>query len=212
MLRRRSTTTPSATRPAAVAPTFERLEGRQMPAVSPVVAGTKIKCVNVSSGNLSTNQTRITVPFTGNITIADQSKIQLRGYALNPLSANLAQIKKVVNVVSAQVLSTDFNNDGVQERQYLEIITDRLMRKGGSIIFYEGAFTDDNGDTLAEHTRKTLKGQNKERFTLANRAFIPTNFNRFTNDIFAASAVGVPGSTDIPEGTVTANLDAFLGK
>src|SRR5688500_665686 len=155
MLRRRSTTTPSATRPAAAAPTLERLEGRQMLAVSPVVAGTKIKGVNVSSGLLSTNQTRITVPITGNINIADVSKIQLRGYAHNPLSNNLAQIKKVVNVVSAEVLTTDFNNDGVNDRQYLQIITDRLMRKGGTIIFYEGCLTDDNGDTLAEQTRKT---------------------------------------------------------
>jgi hypothetical protein len=100
----------------------------------------------------------------------------------------------------------------VQEHQYLEIITDRLMRKGGSIIFYEGCLTDSNGDTLAEQTRKTVKGQNKERFTLACRGFIPTNFNRFTSEIFAASADPIPGSTDIPEATVTANLDAFLGK
>ena len=41
----------------------EALEARQLMAVSPVFAGTKIKGVNLSSNGLSTNQTLITVPF-----------------------------------------------------------------------------------------------------------------------------------------------------
>src|SRR5205814_1159877 len=52
-----------------------------------------------------------------------------------------------------------------------------------------------NGDTLAQQTVRTLKGQNKERFTLACRAFIPTNVNFFTPDIFAAANTPADAST-----------------
>lgn len=196
----------------APAAAFERLEQRQLLAVSPVVAGTKIKGINLSENNISTNQTLITIPFTGDISIADASKIRLFGYALNPMSNNLAQVKTTVNVVKAEVLNLDADGDGDLDNSLLQLTTDRLMRKGGQIWFYEGALTDTNGDVLAEQRRFTVKGQNKERFTLANRGFVPTNFNRFTNDIFAASPDPLPASTEIPEATVTANLDAFMQK
>ena len=77
--------------PRASAPMFEKLEERQLMAVSPVVAGTKIKGVNLSAAGVSTNQTLITIPFTGNIKIADASKLQLRGYAINPLTGGSAR-------------------------------------------------------------------------------------------------------------------------
>jgi hypothetical protein len=212
MLRRvaRSHRQSATTKAAAVS--FEKLENRQLMAVSPVIAGTKIKGINLSSGNISTNQTLITIPFTGNIKILDQTKLRLYGYAINPLSKNLAQIKKTVNVVKAEVLSFDTNNDGVMERNYLQITTDRLMRKQGFIVINDGALADDNNDVLATQTRRTIKGQNKERFTLANRNFVPTDFTRYTNETFSASTTPAAASTDIPEATVTANLDSFLGK
>jgi hypothetical protein len=193
-------------------PAVEQLEARWMMADSTVVAGTKIKGINLSANNISTNQTLITIPFTGNINLADATKIRVFGYALNPLSSALAQIKKTVNVVKAEVITADANGDGTLDHSLLQLTTDRLMRKGGQITFFAGAYTDDQGNTNVEHFRKTVKGQNKERFTLANRAFNPTNFNRFTNDIFASSPTPAAGSTDIPDATVTANLDAFLQK
>jgi hypothetical protein len=201
-----------SSQPSLPAVSIEQLEQRQLMAVSPVFAGTKLKSRDVSANNIKTNNTVITVPFTGNITIADQSKIQIRGYALNPLSKNLAQVKMVIRVVSAQVVATDFDNNGVQEHQYLEITTDRLMRKGGSIIFYEGAFTDDNGDTLAEQTVRATKGQNKERFTMACRAFRPTDFTRYTPDIFASSPNPTDASTSKGETQVRSDFLGFLAK
>jgi hypothetical protein len=195
---------PSGPASKGKAPAVESLETRVLMAVSPVFAGTKIKGVNLSANGISTNQTLITVPFTGNINIADVTKIQLRGYASNPQSATLGQVKKVVNVVSATVLAADHS--------YLQITTDRLMRKGGSIIFYSGALKDDNGDTLADQTVKTVKGQNKERFTLACRMFSVTNFNRFTPDIFASAATPTTASNTIDETTATNALKAFLDK
>jgi hypothetical protein len=209
-MNRRASTEPQST--VAKAPAVEQLEARWMMADSTVVAGTKIKGINLSANNISTNQTLITIPFTGNINLADASKIRVFGYALNPLSNNLAQIKKTVNVTKAEVLTLDADGDGDLDHSLLQLTTDRLMRKGGQITFFAGAYTDDAGDTNVEHFRKTVKGQNKERFTLANRVFNPTNFNRFTNEIFAASPTPSAGSTDIPDATVTANLDAFLQK
>src|SRR5215207_3884138 len=85
----------------AKAPLVEQLEARWMMADSTVVAGTKIKGINLSANNISTNQTLITIPFTDNINLADVTKIRVFGYALNPLSNALAQIKKTVNVVKA---------------------------------------------------------------------------------------------------------------
>ena len=184
------------------APFVEHLEGRQLMAVSPVVAGTKIKGVNLSSGGVSTNQTLITVPFTGNVKIADQSKIQLRGYAINPLTGK--QRKMVINVVSANVLAAD--------HRYLQITTDCLMRKGGAIMFLDGALIDDNGDTLAAQTVKAVKGQNKERFTLARRGFIVTDFTKFTPSLYSSATTPADASGTVAEATVTANLTTFLGK
>lgn len=195
----------------AASPVLESLEKRQMMADSSVIAGAKVKSRNIVDDNVS--RTVLTVPFTGDIATIDQSKMRLFGYALNTLSNSLtAQRKVTVNVVDARVIETDVTGDGVADRQLLEITTDRLMRKGGQIWFYPGAYTDEQGNTNVEHRTFAVKGQTKERFTMASRAFIPTNFNRFTSDHFAQSATPTPLSTELAEATVTASLDSFLGK
>lgn len=199
----------SLRRPASLM--VEPLEKREMLADSSVIAGSKVKGRNLIDDN--TSRTVITVPFTANINLADPSKIRVFGYALNTLSSSLtAQHKVTVNVLDAKVLEADADGDGDLDRSLLELTTDRLMRKGGQIWFYPGAYTDDQGNTNVEHRTFAVKGQTKERFTMASRAFIPTNFNRFTSDHFAQSAAPAPLSTDVPEATVTANLDSFLQK
>src|SRR6185369_1070206 len=72
--------------------------------------------------------------------------------------------------------------------------------------------TDDNGDTLAEQTVRATKGQNKERFTMACRAFKPTDFNRFTPDIFAASPNPIDANTAADPAQVRTDLVGFLAK
>src|SRR5688572_29954672 len=109
---------PAQPRPRKAGATVESLEKRELLAISPVFAGTKIKGINLSSGGVSTNQTLITVPFTGNVTLSDITKIRLFGYAQNPASANLAQIKKTVHVVNANVFEFDENGDGVMDKKY----------------------------------------------------------------------------------------------
>jgi hypothetical protein len=194
---------------------FEQLEQRQMLAVSPVFAGTKIKGINLSSNGVSTNQTLITVPFTDDINVADASKIRVFGYALNPESSSItAQVKTTVHVSNVVTVTSDENGDGVQEHKYLQMTTDRLMRKGGTIIFNEGALTDKNADTLATITSKTVKGQNKERFTLACRAFNPgaVGLAKMSNTLYAGSPTPVGDNTPDSDATVRANLDNFLNK
>src|SRR3954470_12240762 len=115
-------TPPAAQTATKSAPMFESLEGRKYMAVSPIIVGTKVKTKNLfGPDNVSLNQSLLTVPFTGVVSIADASKIQVRGYAINPLTG--AQKKLVVNVVKAEVLAADHS--------YVQITTDRLMRKGG---------------------------------------------------------------------------------
>src|SRR3954465_8206455 len=96
-------------------PMIERLEQRQMLAVSPIIAGTKIKTLNVFSNGVNTNTSLITIPFTGNVHLGDLTKIRVYGYAINPLSSHLAQVKVTIHVSNVQVLATDFNHDGVME-------------------------------------------------------------------------------------------------
>jgi hypothetical protein len=186
--------------PAQRAPSFEQLENRQMMAVSPVVAGTKLGGANLSAGGVSTNQSLITIPFSGNVTLVDKSKIQIRGYAINPVSGG--QKKMVIRVIKAQVLASD--------HRFLQITTDRLMRKGGTVTLQSGALKDDKGNLLAEQARKAIKGQNKERFTLACRGFKPTDFAKFSTDTFASSPAPTAASSAPAEATVTAALGAFL--
>ena len=192
-------------------PVIEPLEKREMLADSSIVAGSKVKSRNIVDDNIS--RTVLTVPFTGNLASIDTSKMRLFGYALNTLSNSFtAQRKVTVHVVSAQVLNVDADGDGDADRSLLEITTDRLMRKGGQIWFYPGAYTDDNGDTNVEHRTFAVKGLTKERFTMASRAFIPTNFNRFTSDHFNQSGSPAGLATPVPEATVTTTLDGFLQK
>jgi hypothetical protein len=215
----RSGKSAAATAPRAAAPAFEQLEQRQLLSTSPVIAGSKIKGINLSNNNISTNQTLITIPFgstdpavSSDVTLTDASKIRLFGYATNPGSRKLGQIKMTVHVVKAEVLALDANCDGTVDHSLLQLTTDRLMRKGGTIILNEGALTDTQGNLLATQTLHTIKGQNKERFTLACRAFLPTDFTRFTSDIFSASPNPAANSTVVDETTASTNLSAFLDK
>jgi len=197
---------------SASKPAFERLEPRQLMAVSPVLAGAKIKTVNLFSGGVSSNQSVITIPFSGDINLVDVTKIRMYAYAINPISAKLGQIKKTIHVTAASILPTDINGDGTQEHIFLSLTTDRLVRKNSTIVLNSGGLTDKNGDTLATQTLHVVKGQNRERFTLACRAFVPTDFTRFTNDIFASSPSPAAAGGTIDEPTATAALLAFLNK
>jgi hypothetical protein len=181
----------------------EPLEQRQMLSVSPVHGvANKIKVKNLfGSSGVSLNQSLVTVPLTGKVTITNAAGIQVRGYIKDPLTG--AQRKIVVNQLEAPRLGS--NSDAII------IHTDRLMRKnGGKILFSATALKDLNGNSLAAATLSSPKGQNKERFTLANRSFRITNDDLFASTLFAGASAPVDTSTAIPDSTVTAQLTAFL--
>jgi hypothetical protein len=190
----------------------EALEKRELLSTSAVVAGAKIKGVNLSSGGVSTNQTLVTIPFSGDVNLLDASKIRMFGYAINPLSAKLGQIKKTINISGASILALDVNGDGKIDHQLLQFTTDRLARKGATIILNSGALEDTSHNLLAAQTLHTVKGQNRERFTLANRALVPTDFTRFDNNIFSQSPTTTPQGGTVGETTATNELKAFLDK
>src|SRR5206468_8650977 len=122
--------------------------------------------------NVSLNESIITIPFSGNVNIADQSKLQVRGYAINPLTGK--QRKMVVGVLKAEIVPAD--------HRFLQITTDRLMRKGGKIILYSGGLKDDSNNLLAEQTVASTQGQNIQRFTLACRSWFLTDMTKYSNN------------------------------
>jgi hypothetical protein len=191
----------------AGAPTFEQLEKRQM--LSAVVNSAKIKNRYVSENGVMTNHSVLTIPLTEKVNIADASKIQVRGFAYDPLDPTLVRQKKIViNVVEAKVL------DLGQDYGLIELTLDRMMRMGGSIFFYAGSLThQSDGSAVPEQLDpKSPKGLTKDRFTLACRAFLPNDVNLFSNTIFTGASAATVADQAVPEGTVTADLDAFLQK
>jgi hypothetical protein len=202
-----------------VHPVVEPLEQRQLMSVSPVVMGTRIKVKNLFNGNISANSSLVTLAFgstdpkvSNDVTLVDPTKIRMFAYAINPLSAKLGQIKKTIVVTKAEVLALDTNGDGKLDHNILQLTTDRLVRKGATVVINLGTLKDVNGNDVATQTGKTAQGQNRERFTLANRAFLPTDFTRYTSDIFASSPNPAAQGGTIDEATATAELKAFLDK
>jgi hypothetical protein len=183
-------------------PMLEQLERREL--MSAVINEANIKVRNASAGGFSTNQSVIKIPLSEEVNIADPNLIQVRGYAINPLTGN--QKKLVINIVDVKVVDIPGETYGI-----IEITTDRLMRKGGRIYFYAGSLTNQSdGSAVAEQIVRSPRGQNKERFTLASRAFRPTNIDLLSTALYPSASAPIDASSAIPEATVTADLTAFL--
>ncbi len=184
-------------------PALESLERRQLMAA--VVNSAQIKVRNASADGVSTNQSVLTIPLTEKVNIADVSKIQVRGYAIDTLNPG-GQKKVVVNVLDAKVVEVG------QTYGLIQITTDRLMRKGGSIFFYAGALTHQaDGSAVPEQLNpKSPAGQNKERFTLACRAWRPTDLNLFSPSIYPAATAPTVADNTVSDATAVADLTTFL--
>jgi hypothetical protein len=186
---------------APAQPLFESLERREFLSANPIAA--KIKVKNLFDGNgVSINQSLVTVPFDQKIKILDASKIQVRGYALNPITGHQ---KKLVIHTSSIVLGGD--------SQSIVINTDRLMRKnGGKILINAGALAALDNSPVAEQSVSSPQGQNKERFTLASRSFQLENIDYFAPSLFSGASASIDESTPLIESDVTTALTAFLDK
>ncbi|MBC7783979.1 MAG: hypothetical protein H7144_09070, partial [Burkholderiales bacterium] len=197
---------------------IENLEDRRLMAASPLqVVGINIaKRVDVDGTALNSN--RITLAFGttnskgkvtyGSISVADQSKIRSFGYAEDLL--NPGQQRKVFATLTASVDSG--------EPHVLTIITDRLVRKGGRLFLDLGGVKDTSNNDIVydgSTSAKTItyaKGQNKPRYTLANRNWRPTDLSYFSKTIFTAAPTPATASTEPSSGTIRTALLAFMNQ
>jgi hypothetical protein len=187
----------------ASAAMFEKLEGRQLLSVSPSLANpSKIKVLNLFGTNgLSLNESLISVPFTLGMRLKDANGVQVRGYAVNPVNGH--QKKLVIPVLSVQINPAQTN--------VLLIKTGVLMRKtGGKILLNAGALTDTKNRAFTPVELSSPKGQNKERFTLASRDFVPETHDLFTSDIYSDASAPTAASTHVAANTVATNFKAFM--
>ena len=184
--------------------TFEKLESRQLLSAVPIGPKIKVAMVTDVDGN-PVNSSRLTVKFSENITIADTSKMRIFGYGINPTSGSgVAQQKITINVTTVEA-GADGNK--------VIVTTDRRVRKNAKITFYNGfvkntADSTDTGDVFTN----LPKGLNKERYTLACRAFEPTDLKYFNKTTFAAAPNLKTTPTQPSANSVRAALVTFLGK
>lgn len=180
----------------------ESLEQRQLLAVSPeTIIASKIKVKNLfDDQGLSINQSQLTVRFTSNVTLADPTKVRMIGYVINPVGG--AQRKVTVRL-------SDITHDSVNSPNIITFKTDSLSPKTGRIIIDAGGVKDPNGNDIVANVQPP-KGQNKERFTLARRAFRPTDLSLFPKYVDPAGNNGATAGTDVPAATVTGNFTSFM--
>lgn len=199
LVRHRSTRTTTANTSAGA---MESLEQRQLLAVSPeVIIASKIKVKNLfDDQGLSLNQSQLTIRFSSNVTLADPTKVRMIGYVVNPVGG--AQRKVTVKL-------SEITHDATNTPNIITFKTDSLSPKTGRIIIDPGGVKDPNGDDIVQNVQPP-KGQNKERFTLARRAFRPTDLSLFPKFVDAGGNNGSVANTDVPEATVTGNFTSFM--
>jgi hypothetical protein len=192
--------------------TVELLEDRKLMAASPAqIIGIKIaKRQDVDATALNSN--RITIAFqypdksAAALRVVDASKFRTFGYS-NDL-VNPALQRKVGVGLTVQ--------NGVDGTGVLTITTDRLIRKGSRLQILPGALTDSKGRTIvfdastAASTITFTVGQNKPRYTLANRNFRPTDLSYFSPDIFSSAPTPTTASVVPSASSVRTSLVAFM--
>lgn len=190
--------------PVAPPALVEQLETRRL--MSAEVVPQNIRVRHVSVDGVMINQSVLRIPTTEKVDIANADQIQVRGFAIDTLNPNL-QKKIIVNVVDARVIE---HNEG--EYGIIEVTTDRMMRMGGQIFFYEGALTNrSDGSAVPEDlTVRAPKGLNKERFTMACRAFRPEDANFFHDTMYTEANAPIVADGTPSDAEVTAELTAFL--
>ncbi|HEX8340454.1 MAG TPA: hypothetical protein VF624_06055 [Tepidisphaeraceae bacterium] len=193
--------------PGVAIDAFEQLEDRRMMAASPaVVAGIKV-AKRADADATALNSNRITVAFQNKdgtpaaLRLVDATKIRTFGYA-NDLINPALQRKVAVG------LTVENSGNGV-----LTITTDRLIRKGSRLQILTGALTDSKGRDIIREGSNSLVftvGQNKPRYTLSNRNFVPTDLSYFSKDVFANAPTPTTASTAPSAASIRTSLAAFM--
>lgn len=153
------------------------------------------------SDNTKENANTVVISFNGTVKkTVDISKIRMFGYANNTIIGG--QVKVTIPIVSASIDSTN---------KKLFIRTGAQVRKGTQVTLNTGAVDDTAGDDVLG-TVKLKKGLNRNRFTLALRAFQVTGKQYFSNEVISGGAATTTANVAESESVVRAQLDAFLGK
>jgi hypothetical protein len=183
---------------------FEKLEERQLLSAVPLESKIKVAMSTDAQGN-ALNQSVIQVRFSENINLADASKFRMFGYGINPTSGSgVAQQKITINITGVTA-GADGNK--------LVFTTDRRVRKNAQLIMFDGGITNaSDGTTIGEQLAHLPKGLNKERYTLACRAFTPTQKVYFDPTLYSGAGALVATPTEPLSATVTSKLTAFLDK
>ena len=186
---------------------MEQLEHRQLMAASSIkMSGNDLLNVadTVAGGTAKQNANDLVITFNGKISkTVDTSKIRIFAYAADNTSDTGAQIKKTIEIVDADVDSTQTK---------LTLRTKMLVRKGASITLNAGSVKDTSNNDITG-SAESKKGVNKARFTLAGRAFKVTDKNLFDVEVLPGGRTPAgTGSSELNETTVKNALDAFLQK
>jgi hypothetical protein len=175
---------------------FESLESRQH--MTAVKSTDVVIIPDPKNDSTKNNGNDLVVKFNGPIKSFDISKMRMFGYANNTLLGG--QTKTTINIKSATISG---NN--------LTLRTDVMIRKGATLTLGTGAVTD-NGNVVVAGQFKIAKGLNRDRFTLALRAFKPTDKSYFSNAILPGGSAPVTANTAPTEGSVRNGLNNFLAK
>jgi hypothetical protein len=183
-------------------PFFEKLEERQMMSAVPIANKIKVAESTDNSGN-PLNQSVITVKFSENINLVDPTGFRMFGYRiLTETGTGAAQSKTTIHITSA-VAGPDGNK--------IILTTDRRVRKGAHLVITDGAVTNASDSTsIGAQDVQLPKGLNKERFTLACRAFVPTQFQFFDPALFPAGSTLTATPNEPATNTVTTQLTSYL--
>lgn len=172
---------------------FESLEQRRLLAAT--IKSTDVRTISDTDGTKENGNDIVVKLSEAAQGSPDISKMRMFGYANNTLLGG--QSKTTINIVSATV--TDGN---------LVLRTDVQVRKGAQLTLQTGALTN----IESNQTIKTKKGLNRDRFTLALRAFSPADKTFFSNERLVGGSTPTTANTAASESAVLAQLTAFLNR
>ena len=173
-----------------------------VPQVPQVITGA-ITVTNLQeSDGTPADQSRMVVPFTQAITLVDSGKLSLAGTAVNPVDP--------AHTVSVSIAILSATTDAADARN-LVLTTGTLVPEGANLSIGAGAITGTAGQALPAQTVAVPQGLSMVDFTMANRAFKPTDVDMFSTGAYVSASHGTTPTTVLDEATARAELDAFLG-
>lgn len=175
---------------------IETLEARQLMAAS--LKGSDVRIIAASDGTKE-NGNDVVLKFNTPIKTVDLSKMRMFGYSNNTILGG--QTKTTINIKSATI-----------EGNNVVLRTDVQIRKGASITVSAGGITDNGNGGVVLAGYRTTKGLNRDRFTLALRAFRPVDKSYFSSALLTGGSTATTANTAPSTASVRSALDSFLGK